>query len=78
MIAVLLAIGLGGVAVMLGVLNGRFDWVLAIVPGAGVLLAFVAVLVAMRSTLAPRIDEVHDEVETDLHMLRRVKELKDE
>src|SRR5258708_7100400 len=47
-VSAMLALGLIGVAVMLGFLNGTFHWVLAVVPGVAVLLALILASVASR------------------------------
>ncbi|MDM0108847.1 hypothetical protein QTH97_28160 [Variovorax sp. J22R24] len=77
-VALLLALGLTGVAVMLGVLHGTFHWVLVAVPAVGWLGVIVGAVVATRSAVQRDIQDVRDEVERDLHLLRLAKELKNE
>jgi hypothetical protein len=73
-VALLLAIGLTGTALMLGFLHGSYHWVLAVVPGAAWVLGLVGVLVAMRSTVKEKVDDVKDELEADVRTLRLIKE----
>jgi uncharacterized membrane protein len=47
-VSAMLALGLIGVAVMLGFLHGTFHWVLAVVPGVAVLIALILAGVATR------------------------------
>ncbi|MET0210321.1 MAG: hypothetical protein ABW220_14850 [Burkholderiaceae bacterium] len=77
-IAVLLALGLTGIAVMLGALQGAFHWVLVLVPAVAWLLAIAGGVAAMRPTLANRVEDVKDELDADFHMLRLVKESRDD
>jgi hypothetical protein len=73
LVAVLLALGLSAVAVMLGFLEG-FHWVLIAVPGAAWVLAFIGMVLAMRSPVKTSVEDVRDEMEADMRMLRLVKE----
>ncbi|MDN4592256.1 hypothetical protein DBA29_27680 [Xenophilus aerolatus] len=73
-VSAVLALGLTGVAVMLGFLHGSFHWVLAAIPGAAWVLAASGVALAMRSTTKEKVDDVKEEVEADLSVLRKVKE----
>lgn len=75
LVALLLAVGLTGIAVMLGFLHGSFQWVLVIVPGAAWVLVLIGVVLAMRSsTVKEKVDDVKDEMEADLRMLRLIRE----
>jgi len=77
-VALLLALGLTGLAVMLGFLQGSYHWVLAAVPGTAWVLALVGLLLALRSTVKERVDDVKDEFEADVRTLRLLKEANDE
>ncbi|AMM25989.1 hypothetical protein AX767_17735 [Variovorax sp. PAMC 28711] len=77
-VALLLALGLTGVAVMLGVLRAEFHWVLVIVPGVAWLLALIGATLAMRSTMKRKVDDVTDEVEADMTMLRLIQKAKND
>jgi len=75
LIALLLALGLTGVAVMLGMLHGAFQWGLVIVPGVAWLLAMAGAALALKSSaVQEKVDNVKDELEADMKMLRLVKE----
>lgn len=74
LIALLLALGLTGVAVMLGFVHGSFHWVLVAVPGVAWLLVLIGVVLALRSTVKEKVEDVKDEIEADLRALRLVKE----
>lgn len=71
-----LALGLTGVSVMLGVLNGAFHWGLILVPAVAWVVAVLAGLVAMRSTLRRDIQGMQAEVQADLGMLNLAKDMK--
>ncbi|MDQ7957752.1 MAG: hypothetical protein RET84_17715 [Pseudomonadota bacterium] len=73
-VALLLALGLTGVAVMLGALHGSFHWALLVVPGVAWVLAAIGAVLTMRSGVKEKVEEVKDEVEADLRILRSVKE----
>lgn len=73
-VSAMLALGLTGVAVMIGFLHGSFHWVLAAVPGVAWVLAAIGVALAMRSTTKEKVEDVKEEVEADLTVLRKVKE----
>ena len=68
--ALLLALGLSAVAVMLGVLQGSFHWVLVSVPAVAWVLALAGAGMALRSTTKQKIDVVKDEVHADFELLR--------
>ena len=79
LIALMLALGLTGTAVMLGFLRGSFEWVLVVVPGAAWLLAGIGAALAMRSSsVKKKVDDVKDELEADVRMLGLVKEAKND
>jgi len=73
-IGLLLGLGLGGVAVMLGVLHGRFEWVLLAVPGVAFAIAIVGAIVALRPVVKPEVDELREQMEADRVALRMMKE----
>lgn len=77
-VALLLALGLTGVAIMLGVMQGVFHWILAVVPGIAWLLAAIGAAFAMRSTTKEKVEDVKEELEADFRVLRMVKEAKDD
>ncbi|MDM0032264.1 hypothetical protein QTI33_09000 [Variovorax sp. J22P271] len=73
-ISLLLALGLTGVAVMLGFLYGRFHWVLALVPALAWLCALTSGFMAVRSRVPQDVKDVREEVELDLRALRLAKD----
>lgn len=64
-VCVLLAFGLAGVATMLGMLEGRFHWVLVAVPGTALLAAAVAAALALRPAVKGGVDEVTAQLNAD-------------
>lgn len=78
LVALLLALGLTGIAVMLGFLQGAFHWVLVIVPGVAWLFMLIGVTLAMRSTVKEKVNDVKDEVASDSRMLRLIKQAKND
>ena len=78
LVSVLLALGLTGIAVMLGFLHGSFHWVLVIVPGVAWLMALIGALYARRSTLQEKVHDVKEELEADMQMLRLIKEARND
>jgi hypothetical protein len=72
-VSAMLALGLAGAAVMLGVLQG-FHWVLVIVPGVAVAIAAVAGYVAARPSEFHGFDELRTQVEADLRALHMAGE----
>jgi len=77
-VALLLALGLSGIAVILGFLQGSWHWVLVAVPGAAWVLGLVGLLLALRSTVKEKVDDVKDELEADVRALRLIKEANDD
>ena len=78
LVALLLALGLTGIAIMLGFLHDSFHWALVIVPGVAWLLVLVGVSLAMRSTVKEKVEDVKDEIEEDFRMLSLVKKAKND
>lgn len=74
LVALVLALGLTGIALMLGALHGSFHWALLAVPGVAWVLTIAGVIVAMKSSLRDDVQDVKDELEADLAALRTVKE----
>ncbi len=66
----LLALGLAGVAVMLGALHGGVHWVLVAVPAVCALLAVIALLVTRRPSAGQRFAELRRQFAADLGLLR--------
>jgi hypothetical protein len=68
-VSAMLALGLIGIAVMLGVLHGSFHWVLALVPGVAVVIAVLAALYAARSTPSHVFEDVRAQLDADVRAL---------
>jgi uncharacterized membrane protein len=64
-----LALGLIGVAVLLGVLHGSFHWVLVIVPGVALVIAAVCAYIAARPSPIYGFDDLRAQLDADLQAL---------
>jgi hypothetical protein len=62
----MLALGLIGVAIMLGAMHDRFHWTLVAVPAVAMLVALVSALYAARQRDVPRFAELRAQVEADI------------
>lgn len=68
-VSVMLALGLIGVAVMLGAMHERFHWSLVAVPGAAMLIALLCALYAFWQRDLHGFAELRAQVEADIHAL---------
>lgn len=68
-VSAMLALGLVGVAVMLGTLHGSFHWVLAAVPGIAVVIAAVSTYIAARPREFHPFTDLRTQLEADVHAL---------
>ena len=68
-VSAMLALGLIGVAVMLGTLHGSFHWVLAVVPGVAVLVALVSAYVASRPQELHAFADLREQINADVRAL---------
>ena len=59
-----------GIAVMLGVLQGQFHWVLAAEPGAMLAIALIVVLSSRRPAPGQRFAELRRQMAADMDLLR--------
>jgi hypothetical protein len=73
-VSAMLALGLTGTAVMLGVLQSNFHWVLVAVPGVAAVIALIAGYVAARPMAFHGFDELRSQVDADVHALRAAGE----
>lgn len=64
-----LALGLIGVAVLLGVLHGSFHWVLVIVPGVAAVFAALCAYFATRPSPGYGFDDLRAQLDADLQAL---------
>lgn len=74
LLGAIFALGWGGVAVMLGVLHGRFEWVLLIVPAVGVLVAVIGAVLAMRPPQLPLFSGLKAQAAEDLELVQALSE----
>lgn len=75
LVALLLALGLTGMAVMLGFLQG-YHWVLLAVPAVAWALSAIGAIYAMRSPVQEHVDGIKSEMDADVQMFRLIKEAK--
>ncbi|HYP84902.1 phage holin family protein [Variovorax sp.] len=68
-IAAMMALGLIGIAVMLGVLHGQFNWVLVIVPGVAVVIALVGAYIATRPADLDGFKDIRAQLDADVEAL---------
>lgn len=73
-VSALLALTMCGVAVMLGVLHGSFNWVLVIVPGIAALAAIVCAVVASRPSRLNAFADLREQFQADLRAFNSLKE----
>lgn len=69
-VAILLALGLTGVAVMLGTIHGEFVWALVIVPGIAWLIGGIGLFMALRPAQIEIVQDLKMQVEADVAALR--------
>lgn len=65
----MLALGLIGVAVMMGVLHGSFNWVLVIVPAVAIAVAAICTYIAARPSVGHGFDDLRAQLDADLQAL---------
>jgi hypothetical protein len=63
-------LGLTGVAVMLGLMQNQFHWVLVLVPGTALLLVVVSILRALKPWQTKRFPELRAQLDSDVQALR--------
>jgi len=68
-ISALMAIGLIGIAVMLGAMHERFHWVLVVVPAVAVLIALIGAYIATRPTQWDGFKDVRAQLDADVRAL---------
>ncbi|MFM9425170.1 putative membrane protein [Variovorax sp. GrIS 2.14] len=73
-VSALLALGLIGIAVMLGVLHGSFNWVLVIVPGVAVFAAAISAYLAARPSALHPFDDFREQLGADMSALHAAGE----
>lgn len=73
-VSALLALIMCGVAVMLGVLHGSFNWVLVVVPGIAALAAVVCAVIASRPSQVNAFADLREQFHADLMAFNSLKE----
>ncbi len=73
-VSALLALIMCGVAIMLGVLHGSFNWVLVIVPGIAALIAVVCAVIASRSSRLSAFAELSAQFHADIAAFDSLKD----
>lgn len=63
---------LAGTALMLGVLQNQFHWVLVVIPGVALLLGAVAFMLASKPFKSERFPELRAQLDSDARALRTV------
>lgn len=71
-LALVVFLGLTGTAIMLGLLQGQFHWVLLAVPGFSLVLLIIAALIAMKPFRSERFPELKAQIDSDAQALRTV------
>lgn len=65
-------LGLSGTALMLGILQNHFHWVLVAVPGVALILTVIAIIVAKKPLKSERFPELKAQLDSDARALRMV------
>ena len=65
---------LGGIAVMLGMMQNQFQWVLVVVPGVALAMTLIAYVNANTTTQQESFTEFRAQIENDLQVLTQVSE----
>lgn len=73
-VSAMLALGLTGTAVMLGVMQGNFHWVLVAVPGVSAFIALISGYMAARPVEFHGFSELRTQVDADIHALHAAGE----
>ena len=75
LVAILLVIvffGLSGVAIMLGVMQAQFHWILIVVPGVVLIVTVLAAVRAKKPFVSEKFPELRAQVDSDVRALRSV------
>lgn len=72
-VSAMLALGLAGVAVMLGATHGSFHWALVLVPGVALAIALGAAYVASRPSDFHFFGDLRSQIDADLNALHLAK-----
>lgn len=69
---IILFLGLSGVAIMFGVMQAQFHWILATVPGVVLTAAVLAAIRAKKPFVSEKFPELRAQVDSDVRALRSV------
>lgn len=69
-VSAMLALGLAGVALMLGVLQGQFHWVLVVVPCVALLIAVISGYVAARPSTFNAFEDLRTQLDADVQAMQ--------
>lgn len=69
-LSVVVFLGLAGVALMLGLMQNQFHWVLVVVPGFALALVVIAFLRVKKPIQSERFPELKAQIDSDAHALR--------
>lgn len=69
-----LALTMSGVAVMLGVMHGSFNWVFVVVPGIAAVVAIICAVIAGRPAQNNAFFDLRDQFRADLEAFNSLKE----
>lgn len=69
-LAVVIFLGLAGTALMLGLLQNKFHWILVVVPGTVLLLGIIALVWARKPLKNERFPELKAQLDSDVRALR--------
>jgi len=72
LVTFIIFLGLTGIALMLGMMQNRFHWILMVVPTISLVLMIVTGLIAMRPLKTKRFPEMKAQIESDAIALRTV------
>ena len=75
-VSAMLALGLIGVAIMLGVLQGRFHWILVLVPGVALVIALVSAYFASRPSPFHAFADLREQYDADVQALHLAGDLR--
>lgn len=65
-------LGLAGIAIMLGFINGHFHWVLVVVPVVPLVIAAVAFVIAKKPVHSEYFRQIKEQMKSDAHALQAV------
>ncbi|NMM10701.1 MAG: hypothetical protein HHJ16_10540 [Polaromonas sp.] len=65
-------LGLAGTALMLGLLQNRFHWVLVVVPGIALVLLIISFVRAKKPLQSERFPELKAQIDSDARALRMI------